>query len=45
MCCSLTYKEGPRTIVIAGFPTINAAVKHIESKGIDTYDLTVKPEE
>ena len=45
MCCSLTYKEGPRTIVIEGFPTVKAAVAHIEDKGIDTYALKVRPDE
>lgn len=45
MCCSLTYKEGPRTIVIDGFPTVKAAAKHAEEKCLNNYMLRVKPEE
>ena len=45
MCCSLTYKEGPRTIVINGFPTVRAAAKHAESNCIDNYLLKVQPGE
>ena len=45
MCCSLTYKEGPRTIVINGFPTVRAATKHAENNCIDSYLLKVQPGE
>lgn len=45
MCCSLTYKEGPRTIVINGFATVRSAVHHANSNGIDNYDLRVQKED
>lgn len=45
MCCSLTYKEGPRTIVVNGFPNVYSAVHHANSNGIDNYLLKVHPEE
>lgn len=45
MCCSLTYKDGPRTIVIDGFPTVAKAAKHAEEKDLHNYILRVTPEE
>lgn len=44
MCCSLQYKEGPRTIVINGFPSVRAAVRHVKEKGLDNYFLKVTKE-
>ena len=43
MCCSLQYREGPRTIVIEGFPTVRAAAKHAEDNCISSYFLKVQP--
>ena len=45
MCCSLTYKEGPRTIVINGFNDVQSAAKHAEDREINRYFLKVEPEE
>ena len=45
MCCSLQYKEGPRTIVINGFPNVSSAAKHAENNGIENYFLKVQPGE
>lgn len=42
MCCSLTYKDGPRTIVIEGFPNVSQAVAHANNKEIDSFWLEVK---
>lgn len=44
MCCSLQYKEGPRTIIVQGFPNVYSAVRHANSNGIDNYDLRVQPD-
>jgi len=43
MCCSLHYKDGPRTIVINGFQNVRAAAKHAEDNCIDNYFLKVQP--
>ena len=45
MCCSLSYKEGPRTIIINGFNNVNTAVKHAEERNIENYFLKVQPGE
>ena len=42
MCCSLEYKEGPRTIVINGFDNITQAVRHAKSNAINNFLLTVE---
>lgn len=42
MCCSLQYKEGPRTIVINGFNTVKDAVKHAENNEVYNYFLKVE---
>ena len=44
MCCSLQYKEGPRTIVVQGFNSVREAVKHTEDNGIGNYFLKVTEE-
>ena len=45
MCCSLTYKDGPRTIVLNGFDSVADAAKHAERNCINNYMLRVKPED
>lgn len=45
MCCSLEYKEGPRTIVINGFYSVNQALKHAEDNKIDNFLLTVEKDQ
>jgi len=45
MSCSITHKEGPRTIVINGFQNVYSAIRYVNAKGIDNYDLKVQPEE
>lgn len=45
MACSLTYREGPKTIVIKGFPTVLAACKHARNKSLNSYLLKVAPED
>lgn len=42
MCCSLQYKEGPRTIEINGFNTVNEAVKHAKENYINEFLLKVE---
>jgi len=45
MCCSITYKDGPRTIVIHGFDNVYSAVHHANSNGIENYNLEVNSNE
>lgn len=42
MCCSLQYKEGPRTVIINGFNNIAQAVRHAQENDINTFLLTVE---
>ena len=42
MCCSLQYKDGPRTVEVRGFPNVYSAVHHANEKGIENYFLKVQ---